>query len=212
MEFTSCGASCNAIDRRSLLTRTAPACAIACLGLARFPRLAALAAQPPEQGQHKFDAPSEVTLTPRQRGQMTSRSVIDMTRTLREELGDAETIRLLNLFSAERGRHIGARHAASSAQNDFRTFVEVFRSPEMESSLTLEVVEDTENVFALEVRECLWAEIFKEAGLDGEIGHAAVCNMDYYWPPAFNPAFKMERDKTLMQGHDICDHRYIDTA
>jgi hypothetical protein len=25
--------------------------------------------------------------------------------------------------------------------------------------------------------------------LDGEIGHAAVCNMDYTWPTAFNPDF-----------------------
>ena len=46
----------------------------------------------------------------------------------------------------------------------------------------------------------------------GEIGHAAVCNMDYYWPPAFNPDLIMERDKTLMQGHDHCNHRYIDTT
>jgi hypothetical protein len=48
--------------------------------------------------------------------------------------------------------------------------------------------------------------------MGGEIGHAALCNMDYYWPPAFNKDFKMERTKTLMQGHDCCDHRYIDTA
>ena len=28
----------------------------------------------------------------------------------------------------------------------------------------------------------------------------------------FNPAFKMERTKTLMEGDDCCNHRYIDTA
>ncbi len=50
------------------------------------------------------------------------------------------------------------------------------------------------------------------ADLGGEVGHAAVCNMDYYWPPAFNKSFKMERDKTLLQGHDHCNHRYLDTS
>jgi hypothetical protein len=46
----------------------------------------------------------------------------------------------------------------------------------------------------------------------GAIGHAAFCNMDYSWRPAFNESFKMERSKTLMQGDDHCNHRYIDTA
>lgn len=151
-------------------------------------------------------------MTPRQRGQMIANGSIEMIGILREELGDAETIRLLNLFSAQRGRQAAARQAASTPQNDFQSFVQIFRSPQMQSSLTLDIVEDTEKVFALEVRECLWAEVFKAAGLEGEIGHAAVCNMDYHWPPAFNPAFKMERDKTLMQGHAICNHRYINTA
>jgi len=52
----------------------------------------------------------------------------------------------------------------------------------------------------------------RENSLDGEIGRAAVCTMDYHWPTAFNSDFIMERDKTLMQGHDRCNHRYIDTT
>ena len=67
-------------------------------------------------------------------------------------------------------------------------------------------------MFELRVTECLWAAVFKDAGLDGEIGHAAVCNMDYYWPTAFNPNISMERDQTLMQGFDCCNHRYLQNA
>jgi len=58
----------------------------------------------------------------------------------------------------------------------------------------------------------LWASVFRDAGLGGEIGHAAVCNMDFFWPRAFNKRFKMERSKALMQGHECCNHRYIDTT
>ena len=36
--------------------------------------------------------------------------------------------------------------------------------------------------------------------------------MDYTWPTAFNPRFKMERDHTLMQGHEYCNHRYLQIA
>ena len=62
------------------------------------------------------------------------------------------------------------------------------------------------------VTECVWAATYRDAGLGGEIGHAAVCHMDYSWPPAFNSSIKMERSKTLMQGHECCNHRYIWTG
>lgn len=212
MKENSCSKSCNTIDRRRMLTRTFPACAAACLGIGRLPWLPQLALAQSPQDQHPFDTPSEITLTPRQRGRMQTNAAMQLIRSLRRELGDAELIRLLNLFSAERGRQAGEQQAARAPDRSFQTFVQVFRPPNMADSLIHEVVEDTEKVFGLEVRECLWADLFHEAGLGGEVGHAAVCNMDYYWPPAFNPDFKMERTKTLMQGHDICNHRYIDTS
>ncbi len=208
-DCSSCG---NTIGRRELLTRTFPACAVACLGLGRFPGLAGLDQTLTQQGQHKFDVPQEITLSSRQRTQMMSRGLIQFIRVLRDEFGEPELVRLLNLTSAEFGRQVGARQAQNSPDTTFQTFVQVFRPPNFADSLTHEIVEDTDKVFALKVTECVSAEVMRSAGLGGEIGHAAVCNMDYFWPPAFNPNFKMERTKTLMQGHDTCNHRYIDTT
>ena len=102
--------------------------------------------------------------------------------------------------------------ARNSPDRSFQTFVATFRPPRYANTLTHEVVEDTENAFQLKVTECIWAEVFKEAGLDGEIGYAAVCNMDNTWPTAFNPRFRMERTKTLMQGDEECNHRYLQST
>ncbi len=212
MPTNSCSNRCNTIDRRGLLTRTVPACAAACLGLGRFPGLAGLDQKPTQQGQHKFDVPQDISMSSRQRAQMMNRGLAQFIRTLRNELGEPELVRLLNLMSEDIGKQVGARQAQNSPDTSFQSFVQVFRPPNFADSLTHEVVEDTEKVFALEVTECISAEVMQSAGLGGEVGHAAVCNMDYYWPPAFNPSFKMERTKTLMQGHDICNHRYIDTT
>jgi len=212
MSTNDCSACCNTIGRRELLTRAVPACAVACLGLGRFPGLAGLTQTPTQQGQHKFDVPHEIALSSRQRTQMTYRGLIQLIQVLRSELSEPELIRLLGLTSAEIGRQVGARQAQNSPDTTFQTFVRVFRPPNFADSLTHEVVEDTEKVFALKVTECVSAEVMRSAGLGGAIGHAAVCNMDYFWPPAFNPNFKMERTKTLMQGHDFCNHRYIDTT
>jgi len=212
MKNPKCSSGCTTIDRRSLLTRTAPACAAACLGLGRFPGLSALVNDPTAQEQHKFDVPEDISMSPRQSGQMMYRGMAELVRSLRSELGDTETVRLLNITSAEVGRQVGTRQSQASPNKDFQTFVQVFRPPNYAKALTHEVVEDSEKVFGLEVRECINHEVLRSIGLDGEIGHAIVCNMDYYWPPAFNPAFKMERTKTLMQGDDVCNHRYINTA
>jgi predicted ArsR family transcriptional regulator len=168
--------------------------------------------KPTQQGQHKFDVPQDISMSSRQRAQMMNRGLAQFIRTLRNELGEPELVRLLNLMSEDIGKQVGARQAQNSPDTSFQSFVQVFRPPNFADSLTHEVVEDTEKVFALEVTECISAEVMQSAGLGGEVGHAAVCNMDYYWPPAFNPSFKMERTKTLMQGHDICNHRYIDTT
>jgi len=202
----------NTVDRRQLLIRTMPACALACLGSSALPGVAALAQEASEQELHKFDVQRDAKLSRKQIIQIENSKLFDFIRTLQTELEEPELLRLLNANSANTGRRAGENQRRNSPDGEFQTYVATFRPPRYAGSLTHEIVEDSEKVFELRVTECVWATAFREAGLDGEIGHAAMCNMDYYWPTAFNPDFIMERDKTLMQGHDHCNHRYIDTT
>ena len=198
------------MDRRHLLTHVVPACGLACLFSG--PVGADDKAEKEVQNVHKFEAEFEQKTTMLRQVGGQNRNFIGFIKTLEGELEEEELVRLLNLYSAENGRQVGERQRKNSADTSFETFVSIFRPPRYERALTHEVVTDTEKVFELRVTECIWARVFRDAGLGGSIGHAAVCNMDYFWPPAFNPDFKMERTKTLMQGDDCCNHRYIDTA
>ncbi len=200
------------LNRRELLTRTAPACAMACLGLWKVPEALAATTEICGQEVHKFDVTRNVEMSVRRTIQMENTELLNFIRNIRAEIGDQELIRLLNLHSSAVGRQVGRQQAQNSPDTEFQTFVATFRPPRYANSLTHEVVEDSETAFELRVTECVWASVFREAGLDGEIGHAAVCNMDYYWPAAFNPKFTMERSCTLMQGDDHCNHRYVDTG
>ena len=202
----------NTLDRRRLLIRTMPACALACLGSSALPGVAALAQEASEQELHKFDVKRDAKLSRKQVVMFENSQLFNFIRTLQTELEESELSRLLNAYSANTGRRTGENQRKNSPDGEFQTFVATFRPPRLEDALTHEIVEDSEKVFEVRVTECVWAAAFREAGLDGEIGHAAVCNMDYYWPTAFNSDFIMERDKTLMQGHDHCNHRYIDTT
>lgn len=201
------------LDRRDFLTRAVPACSLACLGMSNLLAITSADEKKIAPGEpHKFDAEFDRTTTQRRRVSEQHRNLIGFIKTLQTQIEEKELIRLLNIYSSELGREVGARQAQSSPDTSFQTFVKVFRPPSYADVLTHEVVEDTENVFQLRVTECVWASVYRDAGLGGEIGHAAVCNMDYDWPQAFNSSFRMERDKTLMQGHDHCNHRYIAKA
>jgi hypothetical protein len=203
----------SAVDRRRFLTRVMPACSLACLSAGNRAAFAANGGgESTTEGLHKFDVPTGLKMTSRERVTQENDSFIRFIKTLQSEMDDGELIRLLNIFSAGYGRDVGTQQAKASPDTSFTTFTNTFRPPNYGDSLTLEIAEDTDKVFQLEVTECVWAKVFRDAGLGGEIGHAAVCNMDYHWPQAFNKNFKMERTKTLMRGDERCNHRYLDTT
>jgi hypothetical protein len=203
----------SALDRRHFVTRLMPACSLACLSAGSVAAFVGDGGEKPStEGLHIFDVPIDIKMTPRQRVFRQNAGQIHLIKTLQGELEEKELIRLLKLDSARIGREVGEQQAKASPDTSFSTYTNTFRPPNYDGLLTLEIVEDTDKVFELKVSECLLANVFRDAGLDGEIGHAAVCNMDYYWPQAFNKDFKMERTKTLMQGDPICNHRYLDTT
>jgi hypothetical protein len=75
-------------------------------------------------------------------------------------------------------------------------------------ALDYEVIEDTDRALELRVHRCLWAKTFCEVNA-ADIGFAAICFPDYAMATAFNPKIRMIRSKTLMQGNDCCNHRYV---
>ncbi|MCX6579199.1 MAG: L-2-amino-thiazoline-4-carboxylic acid hydrolase [Candidatus Aminicenantes bacterium] len=99
--------------------------------------------------------------------------------------------------------------AKSFPTTDLTMMAMVYKTnPLFQHSLTYETVENTSRVLELKVHECLWAKTFREVDA-ADIGYAAICYADYAMAEAFNPKIKMIRSKTLMQGHDYCNHRYV---
>jgi predicted ArsR family transcriptional regulator len=201
----------NALDRRSFVTRVMPVCSLACLAVGS-PGARDASDRDQDADLHKFDIPFEQTMTQRQRIGQQYDALIRFIKSLQSQMSEDELVRLLEAYSADYGREVGKLHASQTPDTTFASFVANFRPPNYKDTLTLEIVEDTDTVFQLRVTECVWARVFQDAGLGGRIGFATVCNMDFTWPQAFNERFRMERDKTLMQGHDQCNHRYVDTG
>ena len=198
----------NKHSRRHFITKFAPACALTCLGSKHLFGMMQTEAQ--QEAKHKFDQPLDFDLTYRQFFRRTTGSEIELIKTMIKELGEDKAIEIIQTNTREGALALGKRQAQAAEKNDFYTYVDMFRDVErFKNTLTMEIIEDAEKAFELKVTECLFAEPYIEAGLGGEVGFAALCYMDYFWPKGFNENIKLVRDKTLMQGHAYCNHRYI---
>ena len=78
----------------------------------------------------------------------------------------------------------------------------------MQSIITYEILEDSEKAFEINVTECILVQPMLELDA-GRIGNALLCDGDYGHVRGFNPRIQLIRDKTLMLGHDCCNHRYV---
>jgi len=95
-------------------------------------------------------------------------------------------------------------------KNDLATYTEDLRHPNplFNHALTFQLVEDTPTAVEARITECLWAKTFREADA-ADIGYAHLCQTEVAAVPAFNPKIKFIFTKTLMQGHDCCNHRWV---
>ena len=76
-----------------------------------------------------------------------------------------------------------------------------------ENMMTSTVVEKSDKIFEIHVTECLWTQTFKERNAT-DIGYATICYSDFGSARATHPQLSLERTKSLMEGHDCCNHRW----
>jgi hypothetical protein len=198
------------LNRRQFFGKIMPACALMCFGRGSSLALAQEAEKKPAtEAKHKFDNELERKLSYRQFFALQYAEFIRFAKALEKEMGKTKLIEFIKKYTEERMFKFGQEQAKRSADNSFQTYIANFKKPgAYKNSLTMTIVEDTEKAFELKVTECIWAKTFLDAKA-GDIGFASVCHGDYAWPQGFNPKIKMIRDKTLMQGYDCCNHRYI---
>ena len=197
------------MNRRGFLTGIVPVCAMTCLG-AKFalgsPSL--IGQETARKSGHKFDQPLDRPITVRQMGQMTMYRYFLLAKDLEKEMGRDRMLKFIEENTKSMTLRQGQNQARQSPDVSFDSFIKRLRRPELQNNLTMEIIEDSINVFEFEVTECLIAETFR-AFNDLELGNAAVCVGDFTLAEGFNPKIKLIRDKTLTLGHPYCNHRYV---
>nr|NQU88841.1 L-2-amino-thiazoline-4-carboxylic acid hydrolase [Bacteroidota bacterium] len=196
-------------SRRDFITKAIPGCALSCFA---FHHLVASEtfndALPLQDDRYKFEAQMDREITLKQWHQNRHNKYIGILNELGEEIGKEKLIEMLQKASYEENVKLGKQ--LSNQIKSLNVFANPFRneSSNLSKSIVREIVEDTKNAFEIRVTDCVTEVVFREANaLD--LGYACVCYADYGLPEGINPKLKLIRTKTLMQGHDCCNHRYV---
>ena len=196
-------------DRRQVLLQILPVGAFACLlcqrGLAVSPQEKGVA--PPAKG--KYQAPCEMSYD--ELFQFAyAYDFIPAMKAMGAEMGREKLLGTLSrAYSAAAVERV-REQLKRNPNNDLATWTADLRNPTplYKSTLTYKVVEDTPTVVEARITECLWAKTFREADA-GDIGYACLCHGEVAALKAYNPSIKLSFTKTLMQGHDCCNPRYV---
>ena len=137
---------------------------------------------------------------------------IPLVQSLANELGEERCVEILKTAASEAAQQGGQDAAKDLPDNGFAAYKAIVKAlwagRLWKHALTLEIVEDTDEALEVRVTECLWAKTFRE-GDASDIGYATLCHPDYAHCHGFNPKIRMIRTKTLMQGDDCCNHRWV---
>ena len=196
--------------RRDFLLRFLSAGAFLGLGCSRFPAPGAAQGAPVSvENKHKFLEDAGMSFQDVYAFTF-KRYFIPVLQGLGPYFKDGDLIDVLKASIDDLVMKEGQAGAKKRPQNDFAAFkAEALKSDRFwDHVLTFDVVEEADKALEFRVRECLWAKTFREAGAE-DIGYATICYPDFASARAFNARIELLRTKTLMQGDDCCDHRWV---
>jgi hypothetical protein len=191
-------------SRRLFLAKSIPVCGFACLGLSRLS--AGVSAAESNQKMvpaHKFN--KKVDWSYEEAYRQKFGVYVDRLNRIANYIGREKLIDALKKSTEEFYTSIESYESGNTLQDFVRPFYE---DDHYKTILTIEIIENREDLVSWKISECLNAKIFRE--LDAvDIGYATLCHGDEAWVKAYNPKIRFIRTKTLMEGHDCCDHCYI---
>jgi hypothetical protein len=125
-------------------------------------------------------------------------------------LGRDELIELLKRAATEHYAERGRNWAKRAKKKEFAAYFDFLREPSRDwiHTCTHEIIEDTEDVLEVSYTECVYADIFRKENAQ-DIGYAAFCHGDFAIFHALDSRISLIRTKTLMQGDDCCNHRFV---
>ena len=142
-----------------------------------------------------------------QQREIEARIVGPLYRAFAQEIGEERTGEIIARVIRELAKHSGCAAAERVGGNDVAKLAEAKERWQEGNALSLEVIRQDDQALDFNVTRCRYAEMYRALGLD-HLGALLSCNRDAAMIEGFNPAIKLTRTQTLMEGASHCDFRF----
>ncbi|WP_375774933.1 L-2-amino-thiazoline-4-carboxylic acid hydrolase [Bradyrhizobium sp. ma5] len=149
----------------------------------------------------------DVAISHLQRRKIEGRVLIPFIQTLRDKLGDDATRELVDATIRRLAAEDGATWASTYGQGigSLRRIVDELWAGG--GAMEVQILDQSEEQFAFNVKRCGYAEFYKDLGL-ADIGYEVHCKRDHAMLAGFDDGLQLSRSQTLMEGALCCDFRF----
>ena len=143
-----------------------------------------------------------------QQAKIQAQVLVPLVKALQAELGEVRANGLVRRALGDIYRRHGEEFwRTKNEKNLGNIMASAFATYAREDALDYRVIEQSQDVFEIDVTGCRYAEFYKELG-EPELGFLLVCSADFPTAEGFGPDIKLTRTQTIMQGASHCDFRY----
>lgn len=155
---------------------------------------------------HKFD--NKLHTTYAQYYQNVYSGLVEFYRELEKTISSEQLKDALRTWSERSSiESVGDRRVANF--EEFKDYWKTVSYGDQFSHLvTVEFPHETKTELHCKYSECLFAKTFRALGAE-DIGKIIGCDADHVFIQTMNKNLRLKRSKTLMEGHNQCNHTFI---
>jgi L-2-amino-thiazoline-4-carboxylic acid hydrolase len=199
-----------ASGRREFLLNLLPAGSLFCLGCGDLSAWSAgQEVQKAVEMKHKFQEDSGMSF--QEVFEFAYKGFARLMKSFGDEIGKDNLVEMMKRVIDNEIKKEALKEAKDFQVNDFASFRAGLRKEPDRfwgHVQTDTIVEDTDKAIESRVTECLFAKTFRDADA-ADIGYAYFCYGDFAMARAYNPKLRLIRTKTLMNGDDCCNLRWV---
>jgi hypothetical protein len=139
--------------------------------------------------------------------EIEARIVGPLIRAFANEIGEERALAIVGQVIRDLARHSGAELARTLGEQTLLAFASALDRWREHDALEIDLLDQSPSRLAFNVTRCRYAEMYRALGL-AELGSTLSCQRDFALVEGFNPAVKLTRSQTIMEGAPYCDFRF----
>ena len=151
----------------------------------------------------------DIKITHLMRREIQAPIVSSLIKAFANEIGYDNAIEIIKQVVREdailSGRTLADKYGGNTLMELSKVVNEVWANDE---AMKIKMIKEDEVELCFDVISCKYADMYEKLGIK-ELGYILSCSRDFSFMEGFNPEIELIRTKTIMEGSECCDFRYV---